>query len=287
MTRVNVEGRAFTDPRFARLATLLGLADSDHARGKVEWLWLSCTTRGETELPLWLVEQYLGPAGAEALIASELARWAGGRGDSNARRLYICGARGRTEWYGKNQEHSSKGGKARAAKSSRVAGRFASEVAGVDSSALPLPPALPLPLPPAPSSKTPVVPKGDFPHPEISGSPKRSRKRPKPNEPTAEERESALVVLRKLGAQNGVSYAGGDAHVKLIVARIRDGLTEMDLRYVVGYCAIKLGWRDDDEMRVYLRPETLFGPQTITKYLDPARAWAATLGDDKSPTEGS
>jgi hypothetical protein len=142
VTRVNVEGIAFTDPRFSRLAKLLGLTDGDHARSKVEYLWLACTIRGELELPRWLIEEHLGPSGPEAMIEAELGRWAGGRGDSNTRRMYICGSRGRTEWYARNQRQSSKGGKARASSSSRVGGRFAPDPAGDFTSALP--PALPL-----------------------------------------------------------------------------------------------------------------------------------------------
>lgn len=84
--------------------------------------------------------------------------------------------------------------------------------------------------------------------------------------------ELAIVgrVLGKLGERNGVAYGGAAAHVRLIVGRLRDGVTELELRAVVAYCADE--WLADDEMRRYLRPETLFGPTTIAKYLDPARA---------------
>jgi hypothetical protein len=130
VSRINVDVEAFSDPRFGRLAALLGLADADHARSKVEHLWMACTLRGENALPQWLVEQHLGAQGPAALIESELARWAGGRGDSKTRRLYIRGSSKRTGWYKQNQEQSSKGGKARAAKASRAAGRFTSRVDG-------------------------------------------------------------------------------------------------------------------------------------------------------------
>lgn len=141
---MNVDATAFTDGRFGRLAQLMGYADADHARGKVEHLWLACTMRGERELPLWLVEQLLGPAVAPALVESELARWGRGRGDSNTRRLYICGSEKRTGWYAQIQEQSSKGGKARAASASRSAGKFNQGPAGTETSPLTLAPDLAL-----------------------------------------------------------------------------------------------------------------------------------------------
>lgn len=136
MSRINVDFTAVADNdgRFGRLAQLLGLADADHARGKVEHLWVACTTRGETALPRWLVEKHLGELGPEALISAELARWSRGRGDSKTRTLYICGAEKRCLWLRINQEQSSKGGKARALNTSRVAGKFTSRLAEISTS---------------------------------------------------------------------------------------------------------------------------------------------------------
>lgn len=92
-------------------------------------------------------------------------------------------------------------------------------------------------------------------------------------------------MLAKLGARNGVEYRGAPPHIRLITARLRDGCTEADLRKVIHYAASPkadggLGWADDEKMRHCLRPETLFGPETIARYLDPAVAWAA---DPKPP----
>ena len=74
---LNVEFSAVNDEegKFGRLATLLGLADADHALGRCTHLWLACTRRGEAELPQWLVEQLLGERGPEALVEAELASW--------------------------------------------------------------------------------------------------------------------------------------------------------------------------------------------------------------------
>lgn len=141
MASQDVEFEAISDTggKFARLAKLLGLADADHARGKVEHLWMACTTRGETDLPQWLVEDKLGERGPEALVEVELARWARGRGDSKTRRLYICGAKKHCIWLKRNQEQAPKGGETRARNASRSAGKFTSGVADEPTSPLPSP----------------------------------------------------------------------------------------------------------------------------------------------------
>jgi pyruvate/2-oxoglutarate dehydrogenase complex dihydrolipoamide acyltransferase (E2) component len=256
VSRVNVDTTALLDPRFARFAQLLGLADADHARGRMLHVWSECTRRGEFEIPQWLVEQLLGAAGPQALIDSELARWGAGRGDSKTRRMRIAGAEKRCMWLQRNQEQAAKAGKARAAGAQRVDGRFA-----------PADPSAPAPAPaPAPAQdQTPKAPKG-------------GKRAPKAGlGPTPAERASAEVVLARLGAQNGVTYSGTEKHVSLIAAQLRAGVTEVELRAVVAYCADPeaegaLGWRDSAKMRKHLCPETLFGPQNISRYLDPARA---------------
>jgi len=112
--------------------------------------------------------------------------------------------------------------------------------------------------------------------------PKRARK-PKQSSGTANdelETQSAKLVLSRLGERNGVKYTGSVEHIRLIRALFADGLTEVDLRSIVAYCADSsgLGWSRDEEMKKYLRPETLFGAKTHAKYLDAARSWAAARG---------
>lgn len=105
---------------------------------------------------------------------------------------------------------------------------------------------------------------------------------------TDSEIRAAEVVLEKLSARSKIKYRGSDEHKRLIISRLRDGASESDLRAVVGYCAVELEWASKPEMARYLRPETLFGPKTIERYLDAARNWFEKLpGDRKSPTEGS
>jgi uncharacterized phage protein (TIGR02220 family) len=102
---------------------------------------------------------------------------------------------------------------------------------------------------------------------------------------TDAERASAKLILRKLGERNDIEYTGTDEHMRLIINQLRLGRTEMELRGIVGYCASE--WADQEEMRKYLRPETLFGPKTISKYLDPSRAWVKSLPPDRHAPQPS
>ncbi len=101
---------------------------------------------------------------------------------------------------------------------------------------------------------------------------------------TEAELASVRVVLDKLGERSGIAYRGGTKHTALIVARLREGTSEWDLRRITGYCAERLGWETKPEMKAYLRPETLFGPQTIEKYLDAARTWAPQSAPTEQPS---
>jgi hypothetical protein len=115
------------------------------------------------------------------------------------------------------------------------------------------------------------------PYPPSGGS--RAR-RPGRGEPTPEERDLAMRVLAAITERTEVAYRGSDAHLKLITGRLRSGASYRDLRAVVAFCWAPsgLGWRDrldgqGQPMKRNLRPETLFGPQAIERYLDPARDW--------------
>jgi uncharacterized phage protein (TIGR02220 family) len=111
----------------------------------------------------------------------------------------------------------------------------------------------------------------------------KGRAKKQSNDWTQPEIAIAMLVLEKLGAQSGVAYSGTDEHKRLIIRLLRRGVTEVELRGIVGYCAIELDWKDKPEMRAYLRPETLFGPQTHAKYLDAARQWLGTLPPEQRP----
>ena len=91
---------------------------------------------------------------------------------------------------------------------------------------------------------------------------------------SADELAARDRVLERLGKRNEVKYEGSKKHTELIVARLREGRTEDDLRRVIAYCAEELGWQEKThKCHAYLRPETLFGPETIERYVYKAREY--------------
>ena len=113
MARINVEQKALTDPRFAVLSRLAGMADSDHALGRMIRVWNECQEResftlsdrlvsaifGSDEAPNWLVLCELGsrnyPQGGKH-VGEGLIR--------------ICGTAGRTDWLKRRRNDGRKGG---------------------------------------------------------------------------------------------------------------------------------------------------------------------------------
>jgi hypothetical protein len=116
---VRIEDEAFSDRRYDRLAKEAGLADADHARGKMAVLWRQCTIEQRHQLPIADVNDVLGPRGVEALVASRLGEMVGDE-------IRIKGTGGRIEWLGtlrNNGKFGSKGGRPRKGeKPSRVSG---------------------------------------------------------------------------------------------------------------------------------------------------------------------
>lgn len=69
---VEVVTRAQGDVRFLRLAQLCGLADADHALGRMVRLWSACKTLRTHVLAEDLVVSVLGPGAVESLVVAEL-----------------------------------------------------------------------------------------------------------------------------------------------------------------------------------------------------------------------
>lgn len=110
----------------------------------------------------------------------------------------------------------------------------------------------------------------------------RSRAKGKAPVLSAPEAQAVAGVLDKLSRVSGVEYRATSAtHQRVVVARLRDGATEDELRAVIVHCASPkpagLGWADNPEMRPFLRPETLFGPVSIERYLPAARKLLSEL----------
>lgn len=116
-------------------------------------------------------------------------------------------------------------------------------------------------------------------------SPTKPPHKPKHFEASGPELAAVRAVLERLTRRNGVRYTRNETHIRLIVGRLREGCTERDLRKIVAYAAEPephgLGWIEGTKHAKYLRPETLFGPENISKYLDPARSWFAKQFPDE------
>lgn len=271
MASVRIEDEAFSDVRYLILAAKAGLADADHARGKMALLWRQCTMASTYVLDEAVVLAVLGPNGVTALVASRL-------GEETPDGIRIKGTEGRIEWLARLRENGAKGGRKRAdADKQQASGSAPGSASGsleeTKSQATPNP--LSLALAPSPQKK-----KAEPPIPPSRGARVRGRKS---GEPTDLELEAATRTLAQITRRTGVQYQGAAPHVRLIVGRLREGLSETDLRSVIAYCWAKsgLGWSEKLDgnglpMSRHLVPETLFGPQKVHKYLAPAQHWFRT-----------
>lgn len=110
MAAVRTESDAFGDVRYERLARLAGLADADHARGKMARLWRQCTMEKRYVLPAEDVIQVLGENAVVALTESRLGEQVEGG-------VRIRGTKGRIEWLDKLRKNGQKGGRPKKTKS--------------------------------------------------------------------------------------------------------------------------------------------------------------------------
>jgi len=69
---VRLDDEAFSDERFEVLASECGLADGDHARGKLARLWRQCTAQATYVLPERVIATVLGRSGPDALVSAGL-----------------------------------------------------------------------------------------------------------------------------------------------------------------------------------------------------------------------
>lgn len=266
---VRVETKALGDPRIEYLGKLAGY-DRHAALGRLIQLWAYCTERLAHVVSPGAVEAIMGTP-ADTLVRAELAEYV-------AEGVRIKGTKGRIEWLTQQKAYASTGGQASAKRRlektqpgvnrASTVGQLGLNAPSTDPNPLTL--TLPLPIS---RSESPQTPQGV----RSRGRPKN----PKPTDPNPAELESVARVLGKIAERTGITYRGSKEHTRLIVARMRDGASEMDLRAVIAYCANELGWLDKPDMAPFLRPETLFGPKTIEKYLDAARTWHAQIVADE------
>jgi uncharacterized phage protein (TIGR02220 family) len=281
---VRIDAEVWTDWRFECLANACGF-NRFEAVGRMAQLWSSASDREVKVLPVAAVRAFLGPNGPEAIVDAELGEVVEGgirlRGSHRFDGLW--------EDRRRRRERASAGGQARAAEAERdsrgrlVASATASQQPASQQPAADQPLTSPSPGQASlPGSGSSSVFSSESPLTPPSGGTRPARR--KRADPTHSERAQALEVLAALSKHSAVQYRGSEHHVALIARQLRAGRTELDLRKVAWYCAKKIGksgWRDDPEMRDYLRPETLFGPTSIERYLDAARtAYFREYGTD-------
>lgn len=251
MARMSIDDKFLRDPRVARLARNLRWSRYE-ARGRLLDVFAVCYDLETDVLRAEDIDAAAEHPGlADEMFAVDLA--VNVRGG-----LRIRGAGKRIEYLGAKREAGRLGG-LKSGESRRLAAKH-------ERSNHEAPPNPPDPVPDPVPDPDPV--------PEEREIRPRSRRRGKTT-PTPAELASARVVLERLGQQNGTTYSMADRHVQLVVGRLREGISELELRAVIAYCADPapgLGWRGDPKMHKALRPETLFGPESIQRYLDPARS---------------
>lgn len=303
MARMSIDDMLGRDPRITVLSTLVGWSRRETAGCLILDVWPICYDQRTHIISERIIDAAAGHTGfARAMIESELAS------PDRSGKIRIRGARERIEYLDRKRASGRQGGLKSGESRSKSPKQTRSECeanakqtssTGGSTPQAPWNPSVPDPASASapdldPSLKNSAPPSAGGTQPGFAefeskisdnlgavGLQRARGKRRKPSDLTASEVASVRVVLDKLGEQNGITYTGTQEHARLITTHLRNGITEHDLRIVVGYCALELGWKDDEQMRKYLRPETLFGPKTISKYLDPARAWFAKLPPDE------
>lgn len=83
--------------------------------------------------------------------------------------------------------------------------------------------------------------------------------------PLARHRDEAVSVLAFLNEKCGRSFPANDTNLTLIAGRIAEGFDADTCRQVI--VRRWRAWKDDDDMREYLRPKTIFGKQNFSQYV--------------------
>ena len=78
-------------------------------------------------------------------------------------------------------------------------------------------------------------------------------------------RAAAERLLEFLNRKTGKRYRPMTGTLEPIMARLKDGASEEDCRSVIANRV--RAWKDDDRMRDYLRPATLFNRTKFAQYL--------------------
>ncbi len=272
MARMAIDDSVQRDPRITKLSMLVGWSRRETLGCLVQDVWPICYDQRTAVVSIEMVDIAAGvPGFAMHMVTAELARVV--RGNS---KIAIKGAQERIEYLDHKRAAGRVGG-LKSGESRRQIASTASSIGSSDAQARgnpPVPDPPPSPVPdlvpdPVPDQEEEIA--ANAARVPVSGGGNQTRKRkPTLSEPSESELASIRAVLAKLGERNGIAYSCSDKHKALILGRLREGYTEMDLRKIIAYCDAQ--WRDKENMRAYLRPETLFGPETIQRYADAARS---------------
>ncbi len=88
-------------------------------------------------------------------------------------------------------------------------------------------------------------------------------KKPEPQKPN-EHAEAAKRVLAFLNEKTGRRYEAKGVNLKFVVARLREGATEIECRQVIAKKTRE--WQSNPSMAEYLRPKTLFNETNFAQY---------------------
>lgn len=75
----------------------------------------------------------------------------------------------------------------------------------------------------------------------------------------------ARTLLGFLNDKAGKRFPESDSNVGIIVARMREGFTPAQIRQVIAFKVRE--WNGDEEMRKFLRPDTLFNRSKFSNYV--------------------
>jgi uncharacterized phage protein (TIGR02220 family) len=262
MARMSIDDKFLRDPRVTRLAANLHITRAE-AMGRLLMVFAACYDLERDVLTCTDVDLAAErPGFGDEMFACDLAINVRGG-------MRIKGACERIAYLKEKREAGRYGG-VKSGESRRNSPKhdLKHEVAHTSKQNRSTPQArrnLPDPVPDLPPDPVP----DPVPEEEEKRSPLSSRSRSRKRDATPAELVIVRTVLDRLGHYSGVAYGGAAEHVRLIVGRLRDGYTEGELRAVIALRAED--WQGDPKMNQYLRPETLFGPLAIQRYIDAAR----------------
>lgn len=81
-------------------------------------------------------------------------------------------------------------------------------------------------------------------------------------------KEICKRVIDRLNELNNTKYSTNDANIKFIMGRLNDGYVEQDLMLVVDKMSYLWNQPNQQDMKKYLRPSTLFRPTNFENYLN-------------------